>query len=144
METLASTPDVNESWPLPLQSASANELAELERQLITASPATFALGTSEGRWKMSRHLAYLDQSLLDSLSDAEAGQLGKAACGECRLRRGAELAADGNADGNRQHIFRRAADFHPNQVARPVKPEMRRGQSCAQRFGQFDPVRVSA
>src|SRR5689334_8879822 len=75
MPMSVSKPDVNGSLPSLLQSASASELAELERELITGSPGTFAMGTSLGRWQMARHLALLDQNLLRSIEDAQAGLL---------------------------------------------------------------------
>ena len=35
----------------------------------------FALWTSQGKWRPARHLAYLDQTLLESIAAAAAGQL---------------------------------------------------------------------
>ena len=64
MPTSAWKSDGNASSPSPLLSAKGDELAQLERELITASPGTFAMGTSDGRWKMARHLSLLDQALL--------------------------------------------------------------------------------
>ena len=61
--------------PSSLQSATGTELRLLERELLAASPALFALGTSQGRWKLARHLDCLDQTLLQALDDARAGQL---------------------------------------------------------------------
>jgi predicted phage terminase large subunit-like protein len=47
----------------------------MEQDLILASPGTFAALTSEGRWKMARHLAYLNRTLLTAIKDAQAGLL---------------------------------------------------------------------
>ena len=47
----------------------------LDRQLAQASPALFALLTSEGRWKLARHLRYLDQVLMSALREAARGEL---------------------------------------------------------------------
>src|SRR5204862_3915695 len=51
------------------------ELARLERDLITESPGTFAMGTSNGRWTMARHLSLLNQALLRAIEDAQNGLL---------------------------------------------------------------------
>ena len=60
------------SW---LRSATATELATLERDLPLLSPATFAHWTSEGKWKPAKHLAYLDRAITESIEQAGAGQL---------------------------------------------------------------------
>jgi predicted phage terminase large subunit-like protein len=49
-------------------------LAELERSLALASPGSFALLASQGKWRAARHLAYLDQAIVESLAAAERGQ----------------------------------------------------------------------
>lgn len=60
------------SW---LHSASAPELRSLERELLAISPGMFALGVSQGRWRLARHLDVLDQTLIQSLEEARLGQL---------------------------------------------------------------------
>jgi predicted phage terminase large subunit-like protein len=42
---------------------------------MTASSALFALGASQGRWKLARHLRLLDETLMSALADAQAGKL---------------------------------------------------------------------
>lgn len=57
-----------------LPSASATELVELERLLAATSPGTFAQLATEGAWQPARHLAYLDQAIVESLEAAARGE----------------------------------------------------------------------
>jgi predicted phage terminase large subunit-like protein len=68
-------PDSNKFSPSSLDSANAHELAQLHRNLMVMGPGMFALGTSQGRWKMARHLAFLDQTVLTAIDDAQASLL---------------------------------------------------------------------
>ena len=47
---------------------SKTELAKLELELMGASPATFATGTSQGRWTIARHLKLLNQAIMETLT----------------------------------------------------------------------------
>ena len=58
-----------------LNSATESELASLERDLMTASPAALAMTTSHGKWQAARHLMWLDRALLAAIDDASAGHL---------------------------------------------------------------------
>lgn len=60
--------------PSLLRCATASELQSLERLLSITSPAAFATAVSNGKWKMARHLAYLDRAIMESIQLAEAGQ----------------------------------------------------------------------
>src|SRR5690242_5597744 len=75
MSTSASKPAASALWPSSLQSATVDELAQVEREVITSSPGMFAMGTSQQRWQMAKHLAFLDETLLRSIEDAQAGLL---------------------------------------------------------------------
>jgi hypothetical protein len=55
--------------------ANENELASLERDLVTSSPAALAMAASRGKWRGARHLMWLDQALLAAIDDAWAGHL---------------------------------------------------------------------
>jgi len=75
MATSPSKSAANASKPCSLPSATATELKFLERELMATSPALFAVGTSQGRWKLARHLDLLDQTLMTALADARRGAL---------------------------------------------------------------------
>jgi predicted phage terminase large subunit-like protein len=75
MTTSPSPPDSTGRLPSPASSISAAELEALEMRLMRASPASLALVTSGGKWRMARHLAWLDRQLLTALDDAAAGLL---------------------------------------------------------------------
>lgn len=55
--------------------ANENELASLERNLVTSSPAALAIAASHGKWRGARHLMWLDRELLAAIDDARAGHL---------------------------------------------------------------------
>ncbi len=55
--------------------ASATELKSLETDLPLLSPALFASTTSEGKYKIARHLGYLDQILVKAIEEAAAERL---------------------------------------------------------------------
>ena len=57
-----------------LRYATANELRMLEQLLSQNSPGAFAQTVSEGKWKMARHLGYLDRAITESLELAKSGQ----------------------------------------------------------------------
>ena len=61
-----------ESW---IRTASEKELVQFERDLPLLSPGTFAQLTSQGKWKRARHLAYLDQAILEAIDQAAKNQL---------------------------------------------------------------------
>ena len=42
---------------------------------MATSPAMFALGSSRGTWKLARHVAYLNETLMTALQEAQAGKL---------------------------------------------------------------------
>ena len=65
----------NEFSASSLNCATESELASLERDLMTASPAALAMTTSHGKWRAARHLMCLDRALLAAIDDASAGQL---------------------------------------------------------------------
>ncbi len=65
----------NESWASSLRWATESELDYLEKNLPLLSPGTFAQWTSDGKWKRARHLAFLDQAILEAIDDAAAGKL---------------------------------------------------------------------
>lgn len=65
----------NESWASSLRWATESELDYLEKNLPLLSPGTFAQWTSEGKWKRARHLAFLDQAIVDSIDAAANGKL---------------------------------------------------------------------
>lgn len=54
--------------------ASASELQILEQALAQTSPGTFALLISHGKWKAAKHLAYLDQAIMESIAAAARGE----------------------------------------------------------------------
>jgi predicted phage terminase large subunit-like protein len=56
-----------------LQFATASELRTLELLLSRTSPGAFAQTVSEGKWKMARHLAFLDRAITESIELAKAG-----------------------------------------------------------------------
>ena len=47
----------------------------MERRLATTSPGAFATLGERRKWKLARHLDYLDRAIVESIDDAEAGQL---------------------------------------------------------------------
>jgi hypothetical protein len=55
--------------------ASASELQILEQALALTSPGTFAQLISHGKWRAAKHLAYLDQAIVDAIRDAQRGEL---------------------------------------------------------------------
>ena len=59
---------------------------------------------------------------------AEPHQFAEAARGQRRLRRGAELAADHDAGGDREHVLRGAADLDAADIRGVIGPEGRRPQ----------------
>ncbi len=59
-------------WP---DSVSPRELAGLERDLMSLSPATFAQMASAGKWEPAPHLMHLDRMLTAALDDAAEGTL---------------------------------------------------------------------
>ncbi len=61
--------------PSALRYATAQELEQLERDLILAGPAALAQMTSGGRWQPARHLILLNRAILQALDDAAAGRL---------------------------------------------------------------------
>ena len=75
MNTSHSKSAANGFADFSLSCASESELASLQRDLITDSPAALALVSSQGKWQAARHLMWLDQALLEAIKDAAAGQL---------------------------------------------------------------------
>ena len=67
------TPDALDSLPSLLAYANENELRQMERDLPLLSPATFALTTSQGKWRRAKHLDYLDRAITRAIDDAAAG-----------------------------------------------------------------------
>jgi len=65
----------SESLPSLLRFANANELLQLEKDLALLSPGMFAAMTSQGKWKLARHLELLDQTILESIQLAQHNQL---------------------------------------------------------------------
>src|SRR6266446_5616144 len=53
--------DSSQRWP---DSVSPRELAELERDAMSLSPATFAEMASAGKWQSAPHLMHLDRMLM--------------------------------------------------------------------------------
>jgi predicted phage terminase large subunit-like protein len=47
----------------------------MEQDLPLLSPATFVTATSQGKWRIARHLAYLDRVLTEAIDEAEAGRV---------------------------------------------------------------------
>jgi hypothetical protein len=60
METSPSKPAASGLPCSSLHTLNEKELERLERVLMTASPAMFAMAVSESRWKPAAHLVYLD------------------------------------------------------------------------------------
>lgn len=75
MSTFPWTPDVLDSLPSLLAFASESELRQMEQDLPRLSPATFALWTSQGKWRRAKHLDYLDREIIAAIHDAAAGLL---------------------------------------------------------------------
>src|SRR5206468_9147291 len=67
--------DMLDSLPSLLRYATESELRQMERDLPLLSPAMFAAATSQGKWRMARHLAYLDRVLTESIDQAANSQL---------------------------------------------------------------------
>src|SRR5947207_2105077 len=64
--------DSSQRWP---DSVSPRELAELERDAMSLSPAMFAEMASAGKWQPAPHLMHLDRMLTAALEDAAEGTL---------------------------------------------------------------------
>ncbi|TWU27571.1 Terminase-like family protein [Bythopirellula polymerisocia] len=58
------------SLPSLLPYASEEELRVMENYLATLSPGSFAQIVSQGRWSPAKHLAYLDQAIVDAIDQA--------------------------------------------------------------------------
>ena len=67
--------DALASLPSLLPLATEEELKTLERDLALLSPGSFAQTASSGRWTPARHLSYLDQAIVESIEEAQAGRL---------------------------------------------------------------------
>ena len=67
--------DVIASLPSLLPYATEEELRILEQDLAVMSPGSLAHLASQGRWQPARHLNYLDQVIVESIQEAEAGEL---------------------------------------------------------------------
>src|SRR5690349_15770188 len=63
-----------ESSPLLRPSLTARQMMELEQALAAQSPGTFAQLASHGKWRLARHLKYLNQALLESMHEAAHGR----------------------------------------------------------------------
>ena len=63
------------SLPSLLRFANDKELAQLEQDLSSISPGSFAQIVSQGRWQPARHLRYLDQAIVESIEAAGRGEL---------------------------------------------------------------------
>jgi len=61
--------------PSLLNYANENEMQQLGRNLMTVSPAALATAATRGKYRLARHLTYLDQVLLESIELAQAGLL---------------------------------------------------------------------
>ena len=97
-------------------------------------------GTGQGQVSKTRQAH--DRFRPRALRRGETHQFGEAARQQRGMGAGAKFAAHGDAAGDGQHIFRRAANFDADQIARPVEPEMRRRQPGAQHFREI--ARLSA
>ncbi len=75
MSVSAWTPDVLDSLPSLLAYATEAELQQMERDLPLLSPATFALVTSQGKWRRAKHLDYLYRAIIAAIDDAATGLL---------------------------------------------------------------------
>lgn len=51
-----------------------HEQREIHSLLTISTPGTFAVTASEGKWRMARHLAYLDQAIMESIDLAAQGK----------------------------------------------------------------------
>lgn len=65
-------PDTTASLLASLRSANGADLLRWERDLASTSPAMFAVLTSQGKWKLARHLACLDRAIVESIDGAIA------------------------------------------------------------------------
>ena len=75
MNTNRSKSGANDSSARWLDSVSLRELALMERDAMSLSPATFAGMASGGKWTAAPHLMHLDRMLLAALDDAARGTL---------------------------------------------------------------------
>jgi hypothetical protein len=67
--------DAIASLPSLLPYATDKELRQLEKDLAILSPGSFAQIASNGLWKPARHLAHLDEAIVDSIDRAARGEL---------------------------------------------------------------------
>lgn len=75
MSNLTRIYDALDSLPSLIPPMSGKQLKQLEQDLAASSPGLFALVTSRGRWKPARHLAYLDEAIVEAIAEAAAGKL---------------------------------------------------------------------
>src|SRR5436190_23233521 len=73
--TANSSIDVSRSSPSWLPFANEQEQKLLERDLHLLSPGSFALAASEGKWRLAKHLDYLDRALLEAIDLAQRQEL---------------------------------------------------------------------
>ena len=75
MNSSRSKSDANDCLRRCPDSVSPRELAALERDLMSLSPASFAQMASAGKWEPAPHLVHLDRMLTAALDDAAEGTL---------------------------------------------------------------------
>ena len=123
-------PSVNAPWPAAC-GFSPRPMAN-PREII----ARLRRGTGQGQVSQSgkAHDCFRPRAL----RCCEAHQFGEAARQQGGMGAGAESTAHSDAAGDGQHIFRRAANFDADQIARPIQPEMRRREAARTAFQPFD------